>query len=722
MKKLFTLAFFTCFMLCSNAQSEGISYQAVIIAPEDLELPGVDSEGNYLPNTTIAIRFSILYSFNSPNPEFQEVRITDTDEFGRINLIIGEDNDAFEDIEWDGTTKFLKVEIDFEAGSNFEEISRERLTYLPYALHRKIRATDSLTVEGHTLLRGHLDVDLPTNLNSSLNVNNASPTDLTGTLTVGEASNLNAALNVNNGSPTDLSGTLNVDGDTNLNQDLDVLIGTTTLNDLAVNGQASFGDLTANYLFVSDSTRLEGRTTIDGKGEQIRLTSNLPNTGMEMGNHPVLIDGGNNGLAIKVNGSRNNSTNFVTFYDDENDGNNISWGRIEGETESEFTNNADYNFDQSSLIYDIYDGGFDVAFAAYDLAASLVEVTTAATSSTACVGLGTCVTVPIPSWIVSSTAQSIAAGIQLAAAIAGTVISVNNKITYDDTKVELQGVTYASGAGDYAEYLLRENVNEKMTYGDIVGVSGGKISKNIADAERVMVISYKPIVLGNMPQLNRENDYEKVAFMGQVPVKVFGRVNVGDYIIPSGNNDGIGIAVKPEKITSKDIKNIVGIAWSKREQDMGFSFVNVAVGINRNDNNLVIEQLETKINEQANEINFLKDQIQNILVSLSKIENNEMQGHEGDSNSHSKGHTEYELVESTENDIIYFQITRDDFEKGLVMAEDMMREAGEYERYKEYFDQLKNDTVFKEKFFSKMQNDLNKRIHYHKKVDKVGRN
>ena len=60
MKKLLTLAILLCFTSLVFAQSEGISYQAVIISPDNLELPGVDSEGNYLPNTTVALRFSIL--------------------------------------------------------------------------------------------------------------------------------------------------------------------------------------------------------------------------------------------------------------------------------------------------------------------------------------------------------------------------------------------------------------------------------------------------------------------------------------------------------------------------------------------------------------------------------------------------------------------------------------------------------------------------------------
>ncbi len=83
---------------------------------------------------------------------------------------------------------------------------------------------------------------------------------------------------------------------------------------------------------------------------------------------------------------------------------------------------------------------------------------------------------------------------------------------------------------------------------------------------------------------------EKVAFMGQVPVKVFGKVNIGDYIIPSGKNDGIGMAIKPSDITTRHIKDIVGVAWTQSGNPLDIKFINTAVGVNRNDSSLIIEE------------------------------------------------------------------------------------------------------------------------------------
>ena len=68
-----------------------------------------------------------------------------------------------------------------------------------------------------------------------------------------------------------------------------------------------------------------------------------------------------------------------------------------------------------------------------------------------------------------------------------------------------------------------------------------------------------------------------VSFTGQVPVYVVGTVNEGDYIIPSASNDGIGVAVAPEKITYEQFLQSVGVAWES-SNDFGLKRVNVAVG------------------------------------------------------------------------------------------------------------------------------------------------
>lgn len=140
------------------------------------------------------------------------------------------------------------------------------------------------------------------------------------------------------------------------------------------------------------------------------------------------------------------------------------------------------------------------------------------------------------------------------------------------------GVRYASAAGDFAEYLLRLDPNEKIQAGDLVGVFGGKITRRIEGAERVMVVSDQAIMVGNLPKVEEEHLYEEVGFIGQVKTRVAGPVREGDYIVASGKDDGTGIAVRPDDLRIDQIPIVLGRAW-KAKEGAGVERVNVSIGL-----------------------------------------------------------------------------------------------------------------------------------------------
>lgn len=178
------------------------------------------------------------------------------------------------------------------------------------------------------------------------------------------------------------------------------------------------------------------------------------------------------------------------------------------------------------------------------------------------------------------------------------VVDITNLViigSYADVNL---GVAYESGSGDYAEWLPRANAQEQLHYGDVVGVIGGKVSKRFTHADRFMVVSASPIVLGNMPKdKDAEVNSEKIAFMGQVPVKVRGVVNIGDYLLPSGEGDGLAIAVAPENMKARDYQRIIGVAWEASDGKAFYKMVNTAVGLNHNDTGKMIEQLQMVVNQ-----------------------------------------------------------------------------------------------------------------------------
>ena len=159
------------------------------------------------------------------------------------------------------------------------------------------------------------------------------------------------------------------------------------------------------------------------------------------------------------------------------------------------------------------------------------------------------------------------------------------------------GIAYESEGADYAEWLPKANPDEIISAGEVVGVIGGKISKYFDDASKFMVISHHPMVLGNMPSINEEDNFEKVAFIGQVPVKVIGDVSIGDYILPSGNKDGFAQAVSPNQMKTKDYSRIIGIAWEKSDTSKIINVINTAVGINANDLSNTVSQMQYLINQ-----------------------------------------------------------------------------------------------------------------------------
>lgn len=141
---------------------------------------------------------------------------------------------------------------------------------------------------------------------------------------------------------------------------------------------------------------------------------------------------------------------------------------------------------------------------------------------------------------------------------------------------------------------------------------GGKISRKTDGADHVMVVSIRPIVLGNMPPEGEERNYEKVAFMGQTPIKVLGDVNVGDFLIPSGMDNGLAIAVSRDRIRVDQLKQVIGVAWDDNKEIYGL--VNAAVGLTTADVSSVMERQYTSLTKA-------EDRIQNLTAQNRTLEN-----------------------------------------------------------------------------------------------------
>lgn len=167
------------------------------------------------------------------------------------------------------------------------------------------------------------------------------------------------------------------------------------------------------------------------------------------------------------------------------------------------------------------------------------------------------------------------------------------------------GVTFGTTGSDYAECLPQIDKTETFLPGDLVGVHEGKISHQTGEAAQVMVITDQAAILGNNPDKETEIDYQPVSFIGQIPVRVRGPVQAGDWIVPDGNNKGVAIAVSTLALTPDH--QIVGRAWES-SNDHGIKRVNTAVGLDQS------EALMQMIKLQQQQIDQLQQMVMTIKV------------------------------------------------------------------------------------------------------------
>lgn len=347
-----------------------------------------------------------------------------------------------------------------------------------------------------------------------------------------------------------------------------------------------------DLVFKTDSTIRKVFT----KEGQVQIYSGVSGSDGEKSSYALTIEGSRQGIHIQVEeGTPDNDNNFLSFANEEGE----IVGRVEGQTRAELLASEEYQNQIEQFTLQL----ISLAADGVGLGVETGGFFAAAASAAATVFFAW----QVPGWTVAGAG----AGVQ-GVTVATEAISLADALAeFIRILTENLGVVYESGNGDYAEWLPKTFPTDDLLPGEIIGVKGGKISRATHGADHFMVVSMKPILLGNAPlDADEEKNYEKVAFLGQVPVRVKGAVAEGDYILPSGKNDGLGIAVNPSELPAYRHKEIVGIAWEAAEE-APLNFVNVAVGLHRN--NL------------ADEVQELSDEVDALIVRLGLEEHPALQ-------------------------------------------------------------------------------------------------
>jgi len=136
MKKLFFFLVFTAFIYAAFGEtSESFTYQGIVR----------DKNGVPIPNTTVKFKFNIAKSSPQGVVVYSEEHTTTTNNFGLVNLKIGEGSNplgSIGNIDWGSDKYFLQVFVDL--GNGYEELGSQQILSVPIALYAK-KAGSGLT-------------------------------------------------------------------------------------------------------------------------------------------------------------------------------------------------------------------------------------------------------------------------------------------------------------------------------------------------------------------------------------------------------------------------------------------------------------------------------------------------------------------------------------------------------------------------------------------------
>jgi hypothetical protein len=418
-----------------------------------------------------------------------------------------------------------------------------------------------------------------------------------------------------------VNGNFYINQNASVGKNLTVNNVVTVVDSLRVPGSTVFdGSVEANQSFTANSSStFTGSSAFTGSVHVESNSFRVGTSAAEDTNHSLVIDGSGsnqpNGISIKVAGAGDpgpipwagnvaatanqvsSANSFITFVNHADE----TIGSIHAQTPSEATSLDEY-------VNTLFSLGVDVKSTAIDAADQIRTAARLAVKSAIDVAAGVAGVIPGAgltdsdvaegvAWGASAGKSAIETGIEVAAAVSSTQAAVEAVQALEEYTSYYWGnsnVIYSSGGADYAEYLERVDTREVLSPGQIVGVKSGKVSKNTNDADHLLVVSTNPVVLGNMPSTDRQSDFDKIAFMGQVPIQILGSIKEGDFIVPSGEYDGLGIAVPKDQILLDQIPLIVGVAWEDGDNEF-INYVNCSIGLSNNAQKLLIQGLNSKL-------------------------------------------------------------------------------------------------------------------------------
>ncbi len=128
MKKFLLLPIALLFALSIIAQSpHAFKYQAVVRNPD----------GTVVENSNVSFEIVILQTSRVGIPVYTETHNVITNDYGVVNLEIGngDTSDELSSVDWGADNYFMRVSMDIEGGTDYQEMGTTQLLSVPYALY-----------------------------------------------------------------------------------------------------------------------------------------------------------------------------------------------------------------------------------------------------------------------------------------------------------------------------------------------------------------------------------------------------------------------------------------------------------------------------------------------------------------------------------------------------------------------------------------------------------
>lgn len=109
-------------------------------SPQQFNYQGIarDAKGNPMSRQTMSLKLSVLPAPEASMAEYEEVQTVTTNEFGLYTLHIGAGtalNGQMKSVTWETGNKYLRVAIDPQGGTNYQDAGTTQLLSVPYALY-----------------------------------------------------------------------------------------------------------------------------------------------------------------------------------------------------------------------------------------------------------------------------------------------------------------------------------------------------------------------------------------------------------------------------------------------------------------------------------------------------------------------------------------------------------------------------------------------------------